>query len=98
MRTKNLLATLSLLGFLGAAGCGSSGGGLQNCVADHMKEKLSELDAITECLSDELAKNFASQAECEAFVTSNGGYAETRTQACKNYFEEKTAADASVGN
>jgi Fe-S cluster biogenesis protein NfuA len=88
MRNKNILAGLSLLGLV--AGCGSSSeGGLKSCVEDHMKEKLSEMDSITECLVDELAKNFATQADCEAFVTANGGYADTRVQACKNYFEEK---------
>jgi hypothetical protein len=90
MRNKNILAGLSLLGLIGFGGCGSSSeGGLKSCVADHMKEKLSEMDSITECLVDELAKNFATQADCEAFVTANGGYADTRVQACKNYFEEK---------
>jgi len=95
MGKKNLLAALSLLGLLGFAGCGSSDKGLQDCVKEHMEEKLSEVDAITECLVDELAKSFATQAECEAFVAGNGGYADSKTQACKNYFEEKGShADA----
>ena len=91
MRHNKLIAGLALSVLsLAVAGCGSSSeGGLKGCVADHMKEKLSEMDAITECLVDELAKNFATQADCEAFVTANGGYADTRVQACKNYFAEK---------
>jgi hypothetical protein len=98
MTTKNLLAALSLLSLVGFAGCGSSDKNLQDCVKDHMAEKLSEVDAITECLVDELAKNFATQADCEAFVTANGGYASSKTEACQNYFEEKTPKDGGAGN
>jgi hypothetical protein len=98
MGKKILIASLSLLGSLGLAGCGSSSGGLPSCVEDHMKEKLTELDAITECLVDELAKNFATQSECEEFVSKNGGYEASRAQACKNYFEEKASADGGAGN
>lgn len=94
MGKKNFLAALSVLGLLGFAGCGSSDKGLQDCVKDHMAEKLSEVDSITECLVDELAKNFSTQAECEEFVTANGGYAASKTEACKNYFEEKESKDA----
>jgi len=99
MGKKNLLAALSLLGLFGLAGCGSSDKNLQDCVKDHMAEKLSEVDAITECLVDELGKNFATQAECEEFVSANGGYASSKTQACEHYFDEKKpAGDAGVGN
>src|SRR3954447_8701888 len=98
MGNKHLLAALSLLGLIGFSGCGSSSTQtLQSCVEDHMKEKLGEADSITECLVDELAKTFATQAECESFVTANGGFATTKTEACQHYFQEKTA-DASVGN
>jgi hypothetical protein len=98
MGKKNLLAALSLLGLLGAAGCGSSDKNLQDCVKDHMAEKLSEPDAITECLVDELGKTFATQAECETFVTDNGGYASSKTEACQHYFDEKKSGDAGTGN
>jgi len=98
MGKKNLLAALSLLGLLGFAACGSSDKNLQDCVKDHMAEKLTEPDAITECLVDELGKTFATQADCEAFVTANGGYASSKTEACQHYFDEKMPKDAGAGN
>src|SRR4051812_19348910 len=98
MGNKHLLAALSLLGLIGFSGCGSSSTQtLQSCVEDHMKEKLSEADSITECLVDELAKTFATQPDCEAFASANGAYGTSKTEACQHYFQEKTA-DGSVGN
>jgi hypothetical protein len=72
---------------------------LKECVDEHTKENLSEVDAITECLSDELAKKFTTQTECESFVEQNGGFAASRTAACKKYFEEvsQPAGDAGGG-
>jgi hypothetical protein len=97
MGKKNLAAALALLGLLGL-GCSSSGQTLPSCVADHMKEKLSEPDAITECLADELAKGFTTQAECEDFVSKNGGYEASKTEACQHYFDEKSKDAGAAGN
>jgi hypothetical protein len=97
MGKKNLLAALPFLGVFAFAGCGSSDKNLQDCVKEHMEEKLTEPDAITECLVDELGKTFATQADCEAFVTANGGYAGSKTEACQHYFDEKKPSDAGAG-
>ena len=88
MKTKLVLAA-----FLLATACGGDDDGgtevtLQSCVTDHVAEALTEVEAITECLGDELALSFATQAECETYVTANGGYEASRTAGCEGYFEE----------
>src|SRR4051794_6412854 len=88
---KKLLFGGALIAMLGASSvflnCSSDPNPLVACVNDHESmEHLSEVDAIGECLSDELHKNFSTQAECESFVTGNGGYAASKTAGCMKYF------------
>ena len=62
---------------------------LQECVTDHATEGLSESNSITTCLLDHLdGIDFATQAECEAYVTANGGYPNSVTMACTDYFAQ----------
>jgi hypothetical protein len=99
MKLTILLASLSLPALI--VGCGSSDDktDLQKCVEEHKAEKLTETDAIGECLSDELMKSFATQADCEAYVTANGGFAESRTVGCQRYFADKQeSADAGTSD
>jgi hypothetical protein len=88
MKLTTLLASLALASLV--FGCSSdSKTDLQKCVEEHKAEKLTETDAIGECLFDELMKSFATQADCEAYVTANGGFADTRTAGCQRYFADK---------
>lgn len=61
---------------------------LPDCVDDHAS--LGEAEAIAHCLVDfpDLHPEFADQAECVEFVTNNGGYPDSREEACMDYFEE----------
>jgi hypothetical protein len=95
---KNTILAALALGALGLGACDSKSE-LEKCVNEHVAEKLTETDALAECLSDELAKKFMSQSECEEFVLNNGGYENTRAAACMKYFEEAPpAGDAGTGN
>ena len=64
---------------------------LPDCVADHAS--LGEPEAIAHCLVDfpELHPEFADQAACVTWVEENGGYAESRDEACTTFFEETGA-------
>jgi hypothetical protein len=88
MMKKSLLVPLLITGLAGFAGCSKKEETLTGCVEEHKMENLSEVDAITECLSDELKKKFTTTAECESFVEQNGGFAASRGSACMKYFEE----------
>lgn len=90
-----LLATLSLaLALSLSAACGGddddeeSFDNLPDCVEDHMS--LGEAEAIAHCLVDfpDLHPEFADVDECVAWVTDNGGYPDSREDACADYFEE----------
>jgi len=78
------------------ASCGGSGedehfDNLPDCVADH--GSLPEPEAIAHCLVDfpDLHPDFADQQECVDWVTDNGGYPNSRDDACTDYFEETGA-------
>lgn len=81
------LVSISLL-----AACGHSHeeqyANLVDCVTDHVTEGLSEPNSITTCLLDHLDVDFTTQAECEAYVTANGGYPDSVTQACTDYLAQ----------
>jgi hypothetical protein len=64
---------------------------LQACVVDHTTvEHFTETQAITICLTSHLANiNFTTTAECEAYVTANGGYPDSRVAACADYIANK---------
>ena len=64
---------------------------LQECVIDHtVNEGFNETQAITICLTSHLEGiNLATQAECEAYVTANGGYPDSRVAACADYLANK---------
>jgi hypothetical protein len=85
---------------LSLAACGGDGGEhydtLEDCVADHVSEGLSEPHAITHCLVDfpDLHSDFANLADCLDFVTANGGYPDSRDDACADYFVETDMVDA----
>lgn len=86
-----VVGSFACAALLFAAACGDdheeSFDNLPDCVADHAG--LGEPQAIAHCLIDFFDMNFADQAACVAFVTSNGGYEASRDQACTLYFEEK---------
>jgi hypothetical protein len=91
MRLALIVSFLSAISL--TAACGHSHDGdfatLQECVVDHLAEGLNESNSITTCLIDHLAlEPFADQAACEAYVTANGGYPNSVTQACTDYFAQ----------
>ena len=94
MSTKLLFLTVPLAICLG---CGDSKSDLEKCVDEHKAEKLTETDAIGECLVDELMQSFATQADCEAYVAAHGGFADSKVEGCKRYFEEKTETHHDAG-
>jgi hypothetical protein len=61
---------------------------LEDCVADHAG--LGEVEAIAHCLIDnpDLHPDFADEAACVAWIEDNGGYPDSREEACMIYFEE----------
>ena len=61
---------------------------LPDCVVDH--SSLTEPQAIAHCLYDfpDLHPEFANQEECVAWVTDNGGYPDSREEACADYLAE----------
>jgi len=67
---------------------------LEDCVIDHtVEEGLTEAQAITTCLLDHLDQlnlDFATVEECVAYVTDNGGYPNSRQEACEAYIAETT--------
>ena len=77
---------------LALAACGGgddeSFDNLPDCVADHAA--LGEAEAIAHCLVDfpDLHPDFADPAACETWVEDNGGYPDSREEACMIYFEE----------
>jgi hypothetical protein len=90
MRRLLLLLAITLIAPL--ASCGGeeeeSFDNLPDCVVDHAS--LGEAEAIAHCLVDfpELHSGFANQAECVAFVEANGGFPDSRDEACTIFFEE----------
>jgi hypothetical protein len=91
----------STLFALTLAACGGNSGEehydtLQDCVTDHVTEGLSEPHAITHCLVDfpDLHDDFANIQACVDFVTANGGFADSRDDACADYFVETGMVDA----
>ena len=93
-------ARLALIAFaattvLGAAACGGTDtetyASLQECVTDHTtNEGFTETMAITTCLLDHLpGVSFTTAADCEAYVTANGGYPDSRVAACADYIANK---------
>ncbi len=60
---------------------------LMACVDDHAS--LGEAESIAHCLVDFFDMNFVDQAACVAYVIANGGYPNSRDQACTLYFQER---------
>lgn len=91
-RVFPLCAALVLVYAGQLTGCGGSDeesfDNLPDCVDDH--SSLTEAEAIAHCLVDfpDLHPEFANQQECVDFVTENGGYPDSRDDACTDYFEE----------
>jgi hypothetical protein len=73
---------------LAACGDEESFDNLPDCVVDHAS--LGEAEAIAHCLIDfpDLHPEFEDQAACVDWVADNGGYADSRDDACTDYFEE----------
>lgn len=61
---------------------------LPDCVEDH--EGLGEAEAIAHCLVDfpDLHPEFQNIDDCVDWVADNGGYPDSRDDACADYFEE----------
>ena len=78
-------------------GCGDDGeeenyDNLPDCVTDHVEEGLTEAQAIAHCLVDyDFHPELADQAACVTYVSENGGYADSRDEACTIYFDETGA-------
>lgn len=77
--------------FAFVAACGGdeeSFDNLPDCVEDHAS--LGEPESIAHCLVDfpDLHPDFADQQACVDWVTDNGGYPDSRDEACTIYFEE----------
>ena len=63
---------------------------LQDCMVDHTQvEMLPEVQALTVCLVDHFDLNWATAAECEAYVAANGDYPNSRVAACAEYIRQK---------
>ena len=83
-----------VIAFACLAACGHSHGGdydnLMACVDDHTgNEGLTEVQALATCLLDHQDLEFATQADCEAYVADNGGYPDSAAMACMIYFQEQ---------
>jgi hypothetical protein len=67
---------------------GESFDNLPDCVEDH--SGLGEAEAIAHCLIDfpDLHPDFGTEQECIDWVADNGGYPDSREEACADYFEE----------
>ena len=89
---RSFIATALFISSMLLAACGGDDGdsfdNLPDCVADHID--LGEAESITHCLIDfpELHPEFADQQACVDWVTDNGGYPDSRDDACADYFEE----------
>lgn len=84
--------TIALVASLALAACGDnhdeeSFDNLPDCVADHIS--LGEPESIAHCLVDFFDMSFADQAACVAYVTANGGYPDSRDEACTLYFQTR---------
>lgn len=89
MRPMTLLAASFVLAL--ASACGhdheESFDNLPDCVADHAD--LGEPQSIAHCLIDFFDMNFPDQQACVAYVEANGGYPNSREQACTLYFMQR---------
>ena len=86
-------AALLCLGPLAACGGDHEEGfdNLPDCVEDHID--LGEAESIAHCLVDfpDLHPVFADEQECVDWVADNGGFPDSREDACTDYFEEMGA-------
>jgi hypothetical protein len=93
MRTSSFIAT-TVLALATLVGCHDHEhldyASLQECMVDHTQvEMLPELQALTVCLVDHYDLDWATAAACEAYVTANGDYPNSRVAACAEYIRQK---------
>ncbi len=63
---------------------------LEACMVEHTQvEMLPEYEALTVCLVDHFDLDWATAAECEAYVAAHGDYPASRSAACAEYIRQK---------